>query len=209
MNDEVLDRIAEDVNGVIQAIGKIDDLTTRLETDNRAIAKLTDDLESVRANRDNLEMPKRATRLSAIRSSIELAQSDTRHVETAIADAQSAAIKLGRAVRLTIQTLLWTLQMCRQSAVESLIRESFNFDQVQAPLQSLVGAHRSIIQVVQATEYFTRTFHDASEEVDALRQLPAKFEALKAMCEAEPDLVLNPTKATPVVEPAVAELATV
>jgi hypothetical protein len=184
-------------------IAGLDRLTDDLQTSRENIQKLEAESVRIKNDVDGLERSKRVSKLAALNGSLEIEKSDNSRLLLAIQTAKSNVLAAGRGVRTLISTVLWQLLQAQKMRYTLLFDRELCLRKVPIRASDLANAGRDVVAVKELEDVLCRPKR-GDEELSTLYTLKVKFEPVRAMILAEPNLALeirNPE------EPAVAEPA--
>jgi hypothetical protein len=184
-------------------IAGLDRLTDDLQTSRENIQKLETESARIKNDVDGLERSKRVSKLATLNGSLEIEKSDNSRLLLAIQTTKANVLADGRGVRTLISTVLWQLLQAQKMRYTLLFDRELCLRKVPIRASDLANAGRDVVAVKELEDVLCRPKR-GDEELSTLYTLKVKFEPVRAMILAEPNLGLeirNPE------EPAVAEPA--
>jgi hypothetical protein len=201
-NTETLNHAESAIEALESQLAALDELAADAGTAQKTVETVAAEIKALHDNSNNLDLKARSNRLRDLSATEQLHRSDANRLQADVETQKRRVVEVGGVGRQAVQGIWSVTHLQRRANAVEMIRATFDLRKCPVTAETLAQSERGYLASRDLEYFFATTARTTDDRVEMLRQLPARFAAVRKIAEDTPNLDL----AAIFPEPAISEL---
>ena len=189
-NIEALNRAESTIDVFESQLASLDELVADAGTAQKTVETVASEIKLLHDNPNNLDLKARSNRLRDLSATLQLHESDAKHLQGAVENQKRRVVEVGGVARQVTQAIWTAAHLQRRANAIETIRLMFDLKRCPVPAESLVLSERRYLASRELEWFFATPSRSTDDRVAALRELPGRFATVRGIAEDTPNLDL-------------------